>query len=60
MISTSEFLNLLKDRTGTGEHPAQVAPIFSWTLAVFIDLAIQASQHAELDEGPSHGRRITY
>ena len=51
MITTSEFLNLLKDRIETGEHPAQVAPIFGWTFAVFIDLAIQASRHTGLDEG---------
>ena len=52
MITTSEFLNLLKDRAETGEHPAQVAPIFDWTFAV-IDLTIQASRHAGLDEGPT-------
>ncbi len=28
----------------TGEHPPKAAPIFGWTSAVFIDLAIQDSQ----------------
>jgi glycogen debranching enzyme len=28
----------------TGVHPPHAAPIFGWTSAVFIDLAIKASQ----------------
>jgi putative isomerase len=28
----------------TGERPPKAAPIFGWSSAVFIDLAIQASQ----------------
>jgi len=28
----------------TGERPPKAAPIFGWTSAVFIDLAIQATQ----------------
>jgi len=32
----------------TGDPPATAADAFGWTAAVFIDLAIQASQHEEL------------
>jgi putative isomerase len=35
----------------TGEPPASAAPVFGWTAAVFIDLAIQASS----DDGPEGG-----
>jgi hypothetical protein len=40
--SIYEFYN-----SETGERPKQAADIFGWTAAVFIDLAIQASQREE-------------
>lgn len=33
----------------TGQPPARAADVFGWTAAVFIDLAIQASQEEEVD-----------
>lgn len=30
----------------TGDHPPRAAPIFGWTAAVFIDLAVQATREA--------------
>jgi putative isomerase len=31
----------------TGMHPPKAAPIFGWSSAVFIDMAIQATRHHE-------------
>ena len=39
----------------TGAPPPRAANIFGWTAAVFIDLALQASQ----DSGPSEGQAIS-
>ena len=54
----TKTLSMIKDHPSiyeyynaeTGEPPAGAADIFGWTAAVFIDLAIQASQ----EEGGSH------
>jgi hypothetical protein len=35
----------------TGENPPKAAPIFGWSAAVFIDLAIQATREAQSSEG---------
>ncbi|MCC6614159.1 MAG: hypothetical protein IT320_11825 [Anaerolineae bacterium] len=37
----------------TGDHPPKAAPIFGWTSAVYIDLAIQETAAARRDEGRS-------
>jgi len=54
----TKTLSLVKDHTSiyeyyhaeSGEPPAGAADIFGWTAAVFIDLAIQASQEEGNDE----------
>lgn len=50
----NKTLNLIAENSGifeyynanTGSPPAEAAPIFSWTAAVFIELAIQATMEA--------------